>query len=248
MILGCASHPDLSSTPVQASPVNDSEVVQSLLQSALHKLRKNDVEDGLKDLRKVAEVQPNNPEVVRSFSEVAQRMHRIRRTDHALKVIELAIEMCPDESRFWHDKGVFLLAEGKMVEARLALVKARELAPEDASIVFDMGWQSSQKPETYQRALKEYTNAIEIDETFTDAWTYRGSLRNRMKDHNAALKDLDQALKLDPEDPVALYEKALALSALGKEKEARQLAERVIALNRNQIAVLAAKKLLKRLK
>jgi tetratricopeptide (TPR) repeat protein len=245
MILGCAPQPGISGSPASPTPVSDAEVVESLFQSALHKLRKNDVEGGLKDLRLAAEVQPDNPEVVKAYSGVAERMHRIRRTDHALKVIELAIEMRPEDSQFWHDKGVFLLAEGEMVGARKALVKARELAPEDAGILFDMGWQSSQDPETYQRALEEYTLVIEMDKTFKDAWTYRGSLRNRMNNHEAALKDLDQALKLEPEDPVAIFEKAVALSALGNKEEARRLAEKVIAMNRNQIAVLAAKKLLR---
>jgi tetratricopeptide (TPR) repeat protein len=218
--------------------------IQALFQSALHKMRQDNIEAGLADLRKAAELQPNNPEIVEAYLVIALKMRKLGRVEYGIQVVDLALEMQPEKAHFWQAKGSFLFAAQKPQEARQALLKAQELTPENPNILYDMGWQASQSKDTHEQALADYTEAIKIDETYQRAWANRGALHNVMGNHDAALKDLDQALKLEPEDSVALYEKASALMVMGKKDEAAVFARKVIELNNNPRAVLAAQGLL----
>ena len=55
----------------------------------------------------------------------------------------------------------------------------------------------------YQEAVTNYTKAIQIDSTFSEAYRYRGIANCYLKNYNAALADFDSAIKLDPEDAAA---------------------------------------------
>lgn len=239
-LAGCNTPPPATAPTPQAT----AESVQSLFQSALHKLRMNDAEGGIDDLKRAAELEPDNPEVVEAYMVVALRMRKLGRVEDGLRVIELALEMEPGKAHFWQAKGSFLFAGQKPSEAREALLKARELAPEDPNIFYDMGWQASQSEATYAQALEDYSEAIKLDPKMQRAWANRGALRNRMGDYQEALNDLDQALKLDPNDSLALYEKATALLNSGRKKEASEYAQKVVDLNQNPQAAALARSLL----
>ncbi|MCA9780734.1 MAG: tetratricopeptide repeat protein [Candidatus Eremiobacteraeota bacterium] len=250
LLPGCAPQPATApstATPssVHKTPANETEAIQALFQSALHQMRQNNMEAGLQDLRKAADLQPDNPEIVEAYLVVALKLRKLGRHEDGLKVVDLALERAPEKAHFWQAKGSFLFAAEKPEEARTALLKARELAPKDPNIPYDMGWQGSQNPETYEQALEDYSDAISVDDTYQRAWANRGALKNKMGRHQEALKDLDRSLELQPEDSVALYEKASALVALKKPDEAAQAAQKVIDLNNNPQAVALAKMLVK---
>jgi tetratricopeptide (TPR) repeat protein len=247
-LTGCSKAPTVPSasppSSVSQTPVDDMDAIQALFQSALHHLRNDNVPAALADLRKAAAIDPNNPDVVEAFLVVALKMRKSGKVQEGLQVVELAVELQPEKAHFWQAKGSFLFAAEKPKEAREALLKARELAPADPNLLYDMGWQGSQSADTHAQALQDYSAAIELDESYQKAWANRGALHNTMGNHQEALADLDQALKLEPEDSVALYEKASALLALGKKKEAKKFARKVVDLNTNPRAVQAAQLLL----
>lgn len=243
LLAGCAPQPDKTAptpTPVQQSPATETEAIQALFTSALHQMRQNNMEAGLEDLRKAAELQLDNPEIVEAYLVVALRLRKLGRHEDALQVVELALERQPDKAQFWQAKGSFLFAAEKPEEARKALLKAKELAPNDPNIPYDMGWQGSQNAQTYEQALQDYGHAIAVDESYQRAWANRGALLNKMGRHQEALKDLERALELDPKDSVALYEKASTLLALKEADQARETAQKVIDLNNNPQAVALA--------
>jgi tetratricopeptide (TPR) repeat protein len=243
LICGCARQPDKKSptpTPVQQTPATETEAIQALFTGALHQMRQNNMEAGLEDLRKVAALQPDNPEIVEAYLVVALRLRKLGRHEDALQVVELALERQPDKAQFWQAKGSFLFAAEKPEEARKALTKAKELAPNDPNILYDMGWQGSQSPQTHEQALQDYGDAIAIDESYQRAWANRGALLNKMGRHQEALKELERALELEPKDSVALYEKASTLLALKKTDQARESAQKVVELNNNPQAVALA--------
>lgn len=243
LLAGCAPQPDKkvsTPSPVQQTPATETEAIQALFTSALHQMRQNNMEAGLEDLRKAAELQPDNPEVVEAYLVVALRLRKLGRHEDALQVVELALERQPENAPFWQAKGSFLFAAEKPEEARKALLKAKELAPLDPNISYDMGWQGSQDPKNHEQALQDYGDAIAVDESYQRAWANRGALLNKMGRHQEALRDLDRALELEPKDSVALYEKASTLVALKKTDLARETAQKVIELNNNPQAVALA--------
>ena len=246
-LAGCQNAPKAhssSTVTTDQTRVDDTETIQTLFQSALHHLRNDDTPAALTDLRKAAASQPDNPEVVEAFLVVAMKMRKTGQIEQGLQVLDLALELQPEKAHFWQTKGSFLFAAQKPVEARQALVKARELAPEDPAIVYDMGWQAAQAEATYQQALLDYSAAIELDEAYKKAWTNRGALQSRMGRHAEGLKDLERAIELDPDDSVALYEMASVQLAAGKTDEAKKFAQKVVSLNNHPQAVQAAQLLL----
>lgn len=249
LLAGCAPQPDKTSptpSPAQQTPATETDAIQALFTSALHQMRQNNMEAGLEDLRKAADLQPDNPEVVEAYLVVALRLRKLGRHEDALQVVELALERQPENPQFWQAKGSFLFAAEKPEEARKALEKAKELAPKDPNIPYDMGWQGSQDPKNHEQALLDYGDAIGVDEFYQRAWANRGALLNKMGRHQEALKDLDRALDLEPADSVALYEKASTLMALKKPEQARETAQKVIDLNNNPQAVALAQAILEK--
>jgi len=53
----------------------------------------------------------------------------------AAKHIEAALQLQPRDKNFWSNKGLFLLMQGQLTEAGMALSKARKLAPKDPIIL-----------------------------------------------------------------------------------------------------------------
>jgi tetratricopeptide (TPR) repeat protein len=72
----------------------------------------------------------------------------------------------------------------------------------------------------HDRALAEYTRAIELDPRFGSAYTGRAELNRKMGRWADGLADAEQALSLDPNNPFAHDTRAHILEALGKRKEA----------------------------
>ena len=52
----------------------------------------------------------------------------------------------------------------------------------------------------YQEAIANYTRAINLDSSFSEAYRYRGIARCYAKNYYEAIPDFDIAIKLDPED------------------------------------------------
>jgi tetratricopeptide (TPR) repeat protein len=52
----------------------------------------------------------------------------------------------------------------------------------------------------YQEAITNYTKAINLDSSFSEAYRYRGIAKCYAKNYYEAIPDFDSAIKLDPED------------------------------------------------
>ena len=72
----------------------------------------------------------------------------------------------------------------------------------------------------HDRALAEYTRALELDPRFANAYRGRAELNRKMGRLAESLADAEQALSLDPKNPFAHDTRAHALAALGRRNEA----------------------------
>ena len=82
----------------------------------------------------------------------------------------------------------------------------------------------------YQRAIKDYNQAIRIDPQNAGAYINRGVAYLNLSQPEQAIKDFDEAIVVDPQFANAYLNRALAYTLLGKGKEAEQDVDRAVRL------------------
>src|SRR5262249_28100632 len=86
----------------------------------------------------------------------------------------------------------------------LATSRAAGPEPTDAAGFIERGHSWDAKGD-YQRAIKDYTEALRLDPKNANAFARRGLARANTKDFVRAIEDFDEALKLDPKDTRTYY-------------------------------------------
>jgi len=74
--------------------------------------------------------------------------------------------------------------------------------------------------ERYDEAIKSYNRAAELNEDYSENKLRRGNSHYDAGEYLAAVKYYDSAIKVDPEDEYAWYNKANALRMLHRNSEA----------------------------
>jgi tetratricopeptide (TPR) repeat protein len=67
----------------------------------------------------------------------------------------------------------------------------------------------------YKEAIVNYTKAIRLDSSFSEAFRYRATAYCYLKSYNEALADFDCAIKLDPEDAASYNGRGAIYEELG---------------------------------
>ncbi len=97
-------------------------------------------------------------------------------------------------------------------EALVYLDSASILSPADAKIpLMRAGIYTAQ--EEYRQAINSYDEAVKINPSLDNAYSERALLRNKVGDHREySLRDIDQAISIDPSNTEYLIQKASFLS------------------------------------
>ena len=66
-----------------------------------------------------------------------------------------------------------------------------------------------------QKAISDYTTAIQIDPAYTKAYYNRGVSYAWLNSHPAAILEFSKAIELDPEYALAYCERAMSYKQLG---------------------------------
>ena len=84
----------------------------------------------------------------------------------------------------------------------------------------------------YQRAVDQFTRAVELDPRFAEAYLQRGILYWReIQNYHHAIRDLTRVLDLDPDRTTALYLRALAYQLRGDFDQAIADLQRFLEVN-----------------
>ncbi len=95
-------------------------------------------QDSFDLLGRTLATQPDNPDLLYDYAMAAERLDRIDVLEANLKRL---IELRPDSAQAWNALGYSLADRSlRLPEARQYIVKALELAPDDAFILDSMGW------------------------------------------------------------------------------------------------------------
>ena len=106
-----------------------------------------------------------------------------------------------------------------------------ELPPETLALVLTNRATSRQLTNDFEGALRDYSEAIEIDPKQANTYNGRCWAYAMLRRPQEALADCDESLRLVPDDPYALDSRALAHWLMSRDELARADLERARALN-----------------
>jgi len=79
-----------------------------------------------------------------------------------------------------------------------------QLQRQSAGWDFFLAGRAAAEQEDWKQAAERYSDAVELDAQFVDAWAGRANANMQLKDYAAARSDYERALELDPEDSAAV--------------------------------------------
>lgn len=126
--------------------------------------------------------------------------------------------------------GRLLLRSEKAKVALPYLQQAGRLDPEKAEYQFWTGVAYGLLHQRQQERAK-YEQAIRLDPEYGQALTSLGHWHLRQREYARALQIYEKALAIQPNNPAALYNKALSLSKLGRRQEEQRGWHRYLAVN-----------------
>jgi len=110
--------------------------------------------------------------------------------------------------------------DDRLIRGCSAIIRSGRETPENLAVAFaNRGRAWSEKGE-YDRAMRDFDNAVRLDPNFADVFNYRGIADVAQGQYDRAVQDYDQAIRLDPNYAIALYNRGLALQAIGRDGDA----------------------------
>jgi tetratricopeptide (TPR) repeat protein len=85
----------------------------------------------------------------------------------------------------------------------------------------------------YHKAIEYFTQAIELNHNYTDAYHYKGNALSALGKNEDAIEFYNKAIELNPKRATVYYNKGNALSALGKNEDAIECHNKAIELKPN---------------
>ncbi|MEU5884262.1 tetratricopeptide repeat protein [Spirillospora sp. NPDC047279] len=184
------------------------------------------VAEAIADYETAAEAGPPFPE---AYFNRSQARFASGDLDGALADLDHTLEIDPGFTEAHPNRAGILVALDRLAEARAACEAGLAAAPDDPYLLCALGQvEAAEGRDGPARAA--FDRALERDSTVATAWACRGGLAFERGDADAAVRDLSRAIELTDETaaetPALLYNRAVALRALGRDDEARADLER----------------------
>lgn len=204
----------LYSKVIDASKLKDKTSYRSLYKRAVAYYSDSDFQKAIKDMDRFI---PEFPENYQAHVLRALAYRESGDVDNQLKDVEAALELSGGEPQIMKWRASLLMEKGeyKLAKDDLVIVKQFQDDPEvEMNLAF--AYYSLDNPDSAMMAINK---SIELDATFGPAYLYGGSFSLEQENYEMALKYLNVALKLDPDNVTALFYKGVALVELKKEAE-----------------------------
>jgi len=128
--------------------------------------------------------------------------------DDALTGYTAAIEMDPNYSEYYNERGIVYLQMGRLDEAEADLLEAIELSPPYTEVWTNLG-QVYRKQGRFEDAFRCFDRALDLKPDEPDCLVLRAQMHERLGRPEAALDDYDASLALSPEQPLVLANRAV---------------------------------------
>jgi tetratricopeptide (TPR) repeat protein len=181
----------------------------------LHKLGRP--EEALADYEAVMRLSPPFPEAYYNRSELRFAAGDL---DGARADLDHTLELDPEFTPAYVNRGGLNGARGDHEAARKDVERGLALAPRDPHLLCVLG-QVELAEGRHPEARAAFDQALEADADLVAGWAGRAELAYARGEHDAALADLDRALKL-AETAELLFNRSVVHQALGRPGEARR--------------------------
>ena len=131
----------------------------------------------------------------------------------ALKDFEHAIELYPDYSSSYHQRGITHTLTGDFEDAVADYTKAIELNPRDADYYINRS-AVYRAMEEYEKSLMDASKAIELNPRDADYYNNRSAVYRAIEEYEKALMDASKAVELNPQNPQAYNHRGIACMSL----------------------------------
>ncbi|HPW61539.1 MAG TPA: tetratricopeptide repeat protein [Cyclobacteriaceae bacterium] len=199
---------------IYASKLKDKTSYRSLYKRAVAYYSDSDFQKAIKDMDRFI---PEFPENYQTHVLRALAYRESGDVDNQLTDVEAALELSGGDPQIMKWRASLLMEKGeyKLAKDDLVIVKQFQDDPEvEMNLAF--AYYSLDNPDSAMMAINK---SIELDATFGPAYLYGGSFSLEQENYEMALKYLNVALKLDPDNVTALFYKGVALVELKKEAE-----------------------------
>ena len=117
--------------------------------------------------------------------------------DEAIKYYSAAMEMDPNYSEYYNERGSVLLKLGRLDEARADYLTAIELSPPYFEVFANLG-QCYRRMGAMELAIEAYSRALDLEPQQALALLGRAKAHEELGHRQAALDDYTAALRIDP--------------------------------------------------
>ena len=178
-------------------------------------------EEANRTLEALAQQFPDRPE---PLTQIGDSLRRRNRFNEAVAAYDRAVARIGTPSRanwpLFYTRGIALERAGQWPKAEADFEYALQLAPEQPNVLNYLGYAWVEQGQQVDRARQMIQRAVEQrpdDGAFIDSL---GWVQLRQGDTAGALKNLERAVELQPEDPVINAHFGDALDAVGRRREA----------------------------
>ena len=159
------------------------------------------------------------PEEIKSLSDSTVQkgnfLMMLKQIDDALKAYSRAIELSPNHTAAFNNRGVAYHGKGKLDLAVKDYNIAIKLNPDDANAYSNRGNVYREKGE-FNRAIDDTNTAIKLNPNCTEAYNNRGAAFGAKGQVDLAIKDCSKAIELNPNCTVAYSNRGNAYCIKGK--------------------------------
>jgi tetratricopeptide (TPR) repeat protein len=152
--------------------------------------------------------------------------------EEAIACYDKALEIKPDDSNAWTNRGVALSELKRYEEAIASYDKAIEIKPDFFEAWSNRGAALSGL-KRYKEAIASYDKAIEIKPDYFEAYYNRGNALGKLGRYDEAFASYDKAIEIKPDYFEAYYNRGNALGKLGRYDEAIASHDKAIELKPN---------------
>ena len=160
------------------------------------------------------------------YLEPSQRQYSL-----AINAYKRALEFDPDCAAVHHSLGFAYYKEGEFDLAQEALQKAIELNPQNANYHYVWGQLLEDWTElegTWEKAIHEFTRAIELNPSYIEAWYNRGLLYEKLEDLEKACEDFKQVVSRAPAFHAARHNLGVLYIKRQQWQDAEQVFEEIL--------------------
>ncbi len=182
--------------------IEEDDEAWNLLGMTYYKL--GNLEKAMNAFKKAAEI---DPEVKKYWSNLGWIMEKLERFEEAIEYFDRALALDPGDIKIWYERGLCLKKLSRLEEALRSFEEALKLNPKFTKALFEKA-AVLKMLEHDDEALDALNKLLNMEPTNHAALYLRAEIRMKRKEYEAALKDIENAIKYEKNEKYLELKKA----------------------------------------